>query len=314
MRFQSIVLAVATATCASSSFAGFTVTSTLFNTANGLDQWRVVAVNTGGNTGTQVKGLEYNYSGSPVAFEVTDTTDATGAGDPDGIPDLTNLLSATRTRVRMSATASNNTFVGVTPDAGPVQPNAYANGAAAFSGAIANTGTTQASGAGFEIARIYVPTGTSGVFSGNIGGDVGTKSPFLVNIGGFTDYAIQIRSITPNPVPVVFGPIVSNGASFSTTVVVDGVPDGANTFLTFGQSISGVHDLSVTGGGSQSRTFVVSGIVDYALNGLDVPISFVAHCPGIFIPEANGTFTLHVTPEPAALGLIFVAPVLRRRR
>ncbi len=313
MRRTSIIAAViGSALVASSSFAGFTVTATLFGTASGLDQYRIVAVNTGGDTGVQVKGLEYNYAGAPAAFEVTDTTDPSG-GDPDGIPDLANLLSATRTRIRVSATASNNTFVGVTPDAGPVQPNAYAAGRTSFSGAIANTGTTNASGAGFEISRIFLPAGQSGVFSGNIGGDLGTKVPFSVNLVSGGGNLPPVLNPATQTVNVVFGQIVTNGANFTATVQVTD-PNVADTLtLAFGTPIPGsVSNLQIAGAtGTSPRTFTVSGTVNYSANGTDVVIPIVANDGAA---TTNGSITLHVTPEPASLGLIGLSTLLLGRR
>ncbi len=182
-RKTRFVIAMAlVASSGSSSFALFNLTATLAAASPGLEQWRIQAINTGGETGTQVRGLVFNYAGSRAAFEVNDWTNPLG-GLPDGIGDTANLLSSTRTRVRLSTVAPNNQFFDFTPDPGPVQPNAYDAGVAAFSGTITNTGTTQASGAGFEIARFYIPTGGSFVFSGFIGGEIGQKQAFSVQVG-----------------------------------------------------------------------------------------------------------------------------------
>ncbi len=314
MKIKPIVRAAALAAGASSAFAGFTVTATHVGSANGLDQYRYFAVNTGGDTGTQIKGLEYRYTGSPAAFEVSDTTDPFG-GDPDGIPDTANLLSATRTRIRVSTTASNNTFVGVTPDAGPVQPNAYASGVTAFSGAIANTGTTQASGVGFEIARIYVPVGTTGVFSGNIGGDLGTKVPFSVILGcRCSPTAPPVISPPSQIVSVVFGQFVANGAPFSASVTVTDTDAVDILSLSVGALPASVSNVTITGAtGTSPRTFILSGTVSYAANGTDVVIPLIAtDTPGGHI--TTGSIILHVTPEPVLIVSFSGAGALASRR
>ncbi len=312
MRRTAILTAAIGGICVSSSFAGFTVTATAAAPASGLVRWSIVAINDGVGTGTQVKGLEYLYNGAPAAFEVTDTTDPLG-GDPDGIPDLANLLSASRTRIRVNLTASANTFVGVVPDAGPVQPNLYAGGAATFRGAIANTGTTQASGAGFEIARIYLPTGQSGVFSGNLGGDQGAKVPFAVTLGGVVNVAPVLVPPTQT-VPVVFGAIVSNGAPFTANVTVTDADTSDILSLALGALPSSVSGVTVTGAtGTSPRTFTVSGTVSYSANNSLVTIPIIGS-DGAGGHTTNGSIILAVTPEPASLGLVGLSTLLLGRR
>lgn len=295
---------------ASSSFAGFTVTAAAPVTASGFDRYDITAVNTGGDTGTQIKGLEYFYAGAPAAFQVDDTTDPVG-GDPDGIADTVNLLSTSRTRIRVSTTGANNVFVGVQPDNSAVQPNPYAAGAAAFQGAIANTGTTQASGAGFQIARIFIPTGTSGVFSGNLGGDIGSKVPFSVNlVSGVVVNTAPVITPANQTVNVVFGAIVSSGAPFSATV---SITDAETAFTTaVGTLPAGVSGVTITPAGGNN--FTIAGTVDYSVNLTDVVVPFSATDAGSPALTSNGSITLHVTPEPASLSLIGLSSMLMGRR
>ena len=309
MRCTAILAAAIGGFCVSSSFAGFTVTATKVAVA-GFDRYDVVAVNDGVGTGTQVKGLEYFYNGAPAAFEVTDTTDTVG-GDPDGINDTVNLLSTTRTRLRVSTTGANNVFVGVSPSNGFAQPNPYDGGASQFSGAIANTGTTQASGAGFQIARIFLPTGGSGVLSGNLGGDLGLKVPFLAVLGGVQNVAPVI--VPPSQtVNVVFGAIVSSGAPFSANVTVTDANATDVLSLALGALPAGV-TASVSGAtGVSPRSFTISGVVDYSNNGTDVVIPLLASDGQG--GTGTGTITLHVTPEPASLGLVGLSSLLMGRR
>jgi len=227
--------------------------------------------------------------------------------DPNGVPDTVNLVSASRTRIRVSTNAANNVFVGVDPTNGFAEPNPYLAGRTAFQGAIANTGTTNASGAGFQIARIFIPTGGTGVLSGNIGGDIGSKVGFSVQLGGPTGgVAPVINSITPNPVNVVFGQIVSNGAPFSTTVnATDADGDLAGLAVSANPNVTGVTITPGAGG-----NFTVSGTVNYAANNTDIVLGVTA-TDAAGHTSASSNLTLHVTPEPASLSLIGLSTLLR---
>lgn len=294
----------------SASFAGFFVTATLNSSANGFDRYDIVAVNTGINTGTQIKRLEYTYQGSPVAFEVQDV-------DENGVNDLVHLLSTSRTRIRVSSTPPANVYESMSPDGYGVEPNPYANPLSAFSGAIANTGTTQATGTGFQIARLFLPTGGSGVFSGNLGGEVGPKVPFYVDVTRDSpDYGLFVTSITPNPVDVVFGSSAGPRVPFSATVRVDGAPPYREVSFALTQTPDGIHNISIaTTAEIRTHTFVVSGMVDYSLNSQTVDLPFRADCPGIFQPTAFGTIRLNITPEPSSLvALSLVGAMFTRKR
>jgi hypothetical protein len=162
MRCGQILLASVSGLFAcSSAIAGFTATATKTD-AGIYEIWSIVAINTGGDTGTQIKGLEYNYSGSGVFFQVDDL-------DENGIADTVAFIPPTtatdKSRLRVNTVASNNTFVGSLPTNDSIEPNPYgvAGGITSFSGAIANTGTTHATGTGFQIARLV--TQTSGYFT-----------------------------------------------------------------------------------------------------------------------------------------------------
>lgn len=314
MRVSRIMCtAIASCAIANSAEAGFTVTAAKI-VVGGFNRFDIVAVNTGGDTGTQIKGLEYFYSGSPAFFQVDDTTDAAG-GDPDGIPDTVNLLSTSRTRIRVSATAANNVFVGVSPTNSFAQPNPYEGGITAFQGAIANTGVTQASGSGFQIARIFIPqsAGFNWVFSGNLGGDIGSKVPFSVNLTDGPGPEAPVISPVP-PVNVLFGQVVTNGAPFSANVTVTSSSATDILTLSLGSLPAAVQNVQITpASGPSPQVFTVSGIVDYAANGTDVVIPIVAgYMTGG--PTSVGSITLHVTPEPTSVAIFTALLALRRRR
>ncbi len=306
---------------ASSSFAGFTVTANRGVTTGGFVRWDIVATNSGGATGTQVKALEFQFdSWSDVgpAFEVWDTTDPAG-GDPDGIADTVNLLSSTRTRIRVNSTASNNLFVGVSPEAGPVQPNPYAASPRSFSGAVANLGTTQATGAGFQIARIYMPapartrSPTFGFnFRGRIGGDKGPAVPFDI-----LDSAGSVVIYPAADVNLDFGPGSGASQHFSESVRVEmGYPFSiSDSFsLTAGALPDGVSIDSITGGGvfETGATFTLQGEVSRRLIGQALFIPIRAHRGNYGYQD--GYFFIVVTPEPASLATLFALCGARRHR
>lgn len=295
---------------ASASFAGFYVTYSRVVSGE-FDRYDIVAVNTGGSTGTQIKSLEYVYSGSPAFFQVDDTTDPSG-GDPDGIGDTVNLLSTSRTRIRVNTRALDNVFAGVSPTNGVAQPNPYELGVTSFSGTITNTGTTQATGAGFQIARLFLPrNANSASFSGNIRGDMGEKVPFVAGQGPPPNIPPVISPVPP--VNIVFGQIVSGGTAFSASATVTDVNPADVLSLALGSlpsTVSGVTLIGTTG--TSPRTFAVSGIVSYAANGTDVVIPLVAS-DGTG-QTASGSITLHVTPEPGWMSLFAVLMANARKR
>jgi hypothetical protein len=312
-----MMLAACLALPASSTWAGFAVTTTpTAVVVNGtpLDRYDIVAINTGGDTGTQVKGLEYYYSGTRAFFEVEDETDATGEGGPDHIPDTANLISSTLTRVRVANSLASNVYVGASPDFGPTQWNPYMVGLKQFHGAIANTGQTQATGAGYQIARIFTLRGGYGAFSGNLGGDMGSKVPFGLYYG---------PSASPGPIPVlgsnleepivaVFGSDAAAGAPFSVTIDVN-VPDPNGTYTLATTPIPGINDVSVTssGIGSTARQYTITGTVDYSrlYNPTIVPFGFGGSA---FAPM--DAFTVFAMPEPASLSLLGLLLATGRRR
>lgn len=307
---RSIFAAIAGIALASESFAGFTVTATRNFIGGGFDRWDIVAINNGGDTGTQIKGLEYFYQGAPVAFEVFDA-------DENGVNDTVNLSSTSRTRIRVAVAPSSNVYVGLNPAGQGVEPNPYENGLTAFSGAIANTGTTFATGTGFQIARLFVPSG-SGVmqFSGNIGGDVGSKVPFSVNL-------CRCQPVTNNPVlvnnnastNVVFGQIVSGGAAFSVQIQATDQDAGDVLALVVGALPAGISNITVAPATSGSpANFTISGLVDYSLNGQTIVVPITINSTS---GRASGQFQIVVTPEPGAIvavGLVGVNLASRRGR
>lgn len=315
MRLATRFVLLATAGCclASKAWAGFTVTATSGGTFTfdgvPMDRYDITVVNTGGDTGTQVKGLEYFYSGSRVYFEVNDTVDE-GGGDPDGIPDTVNLLSTSRTRVRVSANAANNVFVGVTPTNGFAQFSPYMPGVKQFSGAIANTGVTQATGAGFQIARLFLIHGGVASFSGNIGGDIGAKVPFSTFT---TPPTLRVESVTPETAITSVGSEPGSRGAFEVMVrVVDDFPDGVLGLTV--NSVPGVFDLTVSdNGGVSTRDYVITGSVDATRRGLATIIPITAN-DGSGNRYYDSICVFALVPEPASLAVFSVLAIPRSRR
>jgi hypothetical protein len=117
----------------------------------------------------------------------------------------------------------------------------------------------------------------------------------------------------------VFGPVVTDGAPFSIQMQVTD-QDGDNlSFLGFGTLPAGVLNLMVTPLTSGNpATFMISGFVDYILNGTTIAIPFTVSDdasplfggPGI----VTGSFNVAVTPEPASVALAgLVWPLVMRR-
>lgn len=317
MRFTMISKAVAAVSLmAAVAQAGFTVTATLTSvTVNGtpLDRWDINAVNTGSDTGTQVKGLEYFYSGSRVFFQVNDFTDASGEGDPDHIPDTVNFNSNSLSRIRLNNTTANNVFVGVSPAIGPAQWNPYMVGRKQFLGAVANTGQTQASGSGYQIARFFTLQGGGGAFSGNLGGDIGAKVPFSVYAGPFSGGAPAAgpeSNTLDEPVVATFGSDVSAGAPFTLTLSYT-LANPANPYALSTTPIAGIRDVlvssTVTG---NNQEILITGKVDYSrlYNPTIVPFGL----SGGFGDPVD-SFVVFAVPEPTMLGgLAMLGCALRR--
>lgn len=297
---SSLLAASIAAAFASNSLASFRISYNLASTSNGFYRWDIVATNTGGATGTQIKAMEFtlrSWSSTGPAFEVNDFTDETGFGEPDGIPDTVNLLSNTRTRIRVSSSGANNIYLGFTPKIEPAQPNPSIGSVTALHGAVANLGTTQATGAGFQIARIYMPAPVSRSpfngfdFYGFIGGDKGPKVPFNIH---------SAASIAIDPIGDAHSDFLpTSGATvpFSLDVSVNAV------FGAFGDlSLSafnipaGVTIDSISGGGQLSSTFTIKGHADRTLIGTTRVVELQAQSSqGGY---GTGYFMLVTTPEP----------------
>lgn len=314
---RALVLAVVGG-CASATWAGFTLTATKFSVVvNGtpLDRYDINVVNTGGDTGTQVKGMEYFFTGSRVFFQVADETDATGEGDPDHIPDTVNFNSNSLSRIRLNNVGSSNVFVGTSPDKGPAQWNPYMVGRKQFSGAVANTGNTQATGAGYQIARFFTLQGGGGSFSGNLGGDIGSKVPFSMYAGpiaGGSPAAGPESNNLDEPVVAIFGSDVAAGAPFSLTLNYT-LANPANPYSLSTTPIPGIRDVlvssTITG---NNQEILITGKVDYSrlYNPTIVPFTLSG---GFGFP--TDSFVVFAMPEPgSALLLGAIGCAVRRRR
>lgn len=310
--------ALIASTGASSAFAGFTVTKTLASVAGGFERYDIVAVNSSGDTGTQIKSLEfsyYSYASAAAAFQVDDVTDPKG-GDPDGIPDTVNLLSQSRTRVRVSTTIANNQFSNVNPTSGYSQPNPYAAGAQRFSGTVVNAGTTQATGVGFQIARIYFPIGGIGVFGGKLQGETGPAVPFSIVLSNYFDlFLAPIISNNNASTTADFGLGGGNVAPFSIQIEVTD-PDSMYFGFQLGALPAGLSDVTFTADRSPYRaTYTISGYADTSLRGTTVSVPFLVEDSSPFGPaQTHGTFFVHVTPEPFAMAAPATLCLTPRRR
>ncbi len=196
-----LAASVFSATLAAQVQAGWVFTVTKADTASTLvDQFDLFARNDGtptainaGGTGTQIKGVTFTFTGakptSKALFAISDQ-DFPGNPDqnnptPDGIVDTVDLFNTNnvpeKSSVRVNVSASSNTFQGVTPTSGFAQPSPWVGGVNAFTLAVANLGTTQASiGTGFRFARLFVTEDTAFTLTGRIGGNIGASDPFAL--------------------------------------------------------------------------------------------------------------------------------------
>ncbi len=119
-----------------------------------------------------------------------------------------------------------------------------------------------------------------------------------------------VQSVTPNPVQVVFGPVVTEGEPFEAIIRVLFTDANVNITLTPHQVV-GVSGLSVTGGGPSPAIFTLRGRVDYSLNMQTVYMPLTVSALGRDGPSG---FPIVVTPEPASLAFLGTTLLFRRRR
>jgi hypothetical protein len=288
----------------------------------------------GGTDGSNLQAVKINFTGTGgtraffftegLANGTTPETYATdqynfGAGTSGtNVTDLgsSNLRIGTRT---LGQHAMPN-YPG--DEDSPLTPDQAANGVSSFTADYAVLS-----------AAISVPTPTSPgarfarlVFN--------TQQPFfsaVVTLAGETgpgvDYTYSYIIVDPGPATilptpptsVVFGPVVSNGQTFSVQVKTTSYVGDTVSLLP--GAVAGITGLSVsrttaTANDVQTDTFTVTGNVAYSLNMTTVSVPFSVTNQGIGGP-AIGSFQLIVTPEPASLAMLSGVAVLgaaRRRR
>lgn len=219
-------------------------------------------------------------------------------------------LSASNLRIG-ARTAAQHAMVEYPGDGTPyLTADEVANGLTAFSADYAVLSSSLSvpanTGPGARFARVVVSgANPSFTFSGWFGGEVGPASFatwFVCHCGGPV-----INSITPNPVNVVFGQIVADGAPFSTTVNATDM-DGDLLGITL-SSDPNVSNVTITP--RPNGDFLVTGLVNYAANGSTIQLVVTA------TDGSGGTdvkvLSIVVTPEPSTWCLL-AAGLMRRRR
>lgn len=327
MRRTSIIAAaIGSSLVVSSSFAAFTlsvVPSAQPATAAGYSAYDLFALNDADTSdGVNLQGVAFTITaGGSTKIRIAGFDDGSG----NLLNDQWNYGSGTQANTIVDVNASNlrigtrasgqHAFTDYTGDGTPfLTAEEVANGLSVYtadyavlSAAVSFPANT-APGARF--ARLVV-SGASPAFTivGAFGGEAGTAQSASTSFGDTPPGNDPvINSITPNPVNVVFGSIVSNGAPFSTTVNATDA-DGELVVLTL-SSDPNVSNLTITPGANGD--FVVSGLVNYAANGTTISLTATATDPGG--RTDTDTISLVVTPEPASLSLLGLGGLLLGRR
>ncbi len=323
MRNSLLTAAGVTAVALASSFAsaGFTVTqTTTSNVAPGLDRIDIFGLNTGGTTGVQVKGVSLNFAttnGKKVYFTGLDTeVDGNGDPTPNGVLDTVDLFNsattANKSQIRLNGTPSNNSYVGVTPSGGPVEPNAFIVGTPTFGVSVANLGSTNASsGTGFRFARLFVDTGAQGTVSGQIGGDIGQGVPYSVSFGAVIN-APPVVTVTPPSLTIDVTPAGLEGGSAIVSANDPDVGGSVASLALVGSLPAQIADnVVISGPAAGPKTITISGL---RFNDLGTYVlSFVA-TDNLGLAGLSQTFTLNIVPEPTTLGALAGVGLLALRR
>lgn len=305
--FRSAMLVAAiSGSVVSSSFGGFVMSATTTSVDGTLDRIDLYARNTGGDTGTGLLAVElssFSVSGAAVW-----RSNSAGNWSPTNPADIAN-----RSWVRIDEfDVSSTSLVSKAPSANqPLNPaygpltvslGTFSIVVAGLSGAVpAETGN------GAHFASLYVSKNFAASFSGYVGGSSGAKVPF-----GSPGPVPVPPVIAPVPdVNVVFGQIVTDGATFSVNVTATDGNQGDTLSLAVGP-VPGVSDVVVTPASALTpAVFTVTGRVDYSLNGTTVVVP-LSVSDGLF--TATSSFRLIVTPEPGMLSLLVASGCVRRRR
>lgn len=241
------------------------------------------------------KDLTVTSPGSSSTGTLTFSINLTGYQAPSVSYAIQRSTAGYQTQTWAYSTNGGTTFTSVTPDVSA--PTSYATRSVDFSSIAALTNNPNAQ------FRVTMSGATS---TGN------NRYDNVVFAGTvFTNTAPVVTD--PAPVAVVFGPTVTDGAPFSATVSATDVNLTDTLALAVGTLPAGISGIAVTGGGTSPQSFVVTGTVDYSLNGTTVLIPYtVSDGQGGTTP---GTITLVITPEPTTLtALAGVGTLLLRRR
>lgn len=305
---RSILSAALGGLLASASWGGFTVSHDVVSVDTTLDRINLYALNTGGGTGTGLIAVELSVNANPGSLAYFRSTSS-------GSPNVTNTAETPlRSFVRIdNEDASTTSLVQRTP-AGiwPLTPALGANtvGIEDFTATIASlAGPRPANlGIGVLFASLYVSKGYSGQISGYLGGEMGTKVPFVVGSPPPPPPTLVISSVTNATVD--FGPIVSTPMPYSASVGVTTSDPGALLSLSIGTLPAGV-TASISGGGTSPASFTISGTVDYPGTNTTVLVPIIASDG---FSTTAGTYAITITPEPGTLAAFGCTWVLVRRR
>jgi hypothetical protein len=343
MRFRSLALAAAVALVASSGVAraAFTITAvpSVQQAPAGKSAYDFFAQNdAGGTDGSNLQAVKIVFTagaGTKVFFNTADlangTTPETYSADQYNFgpgTSGTNVTDLGSSNLRIGTrTAGQHAFPNYPGDENsPITQDQATNGLSTWDAdyavlsAAVSVPTPTTPGARFArlVFNNITPTFVMVVtLAGEVG--MGVNYTFQFHVDDFNTPPIG----TSNPTPVVFGPTVSNGQTFSVNITAVDTDTPAQTLtLALGALPAGISNVAVTpiGGGTSGTVFNVTGTVAYSLNMSSVFIPYTITDnnqgpagPGVF----NGTFQLLITPEPtsmAALAGVAALGIVRRRR
>jgi hypothetical protein len=332
MRRSTILAAVSSVLAlASLSQAAFTITavpSAQPATTAGRVAYDIFAQNdAGGADGSNLQAAKITFTGAggtKVFFATFDPGDGTIGVDQwnfgSGAQSNT-ILDPNGSNLRFSNKALNtHTFTNFPGDSdSAITADQAANGLASFGADYALLSAAQSvptpTAPGARFARLVFNQAPQGTIVANLAGESGAGVDYTFAFGTVPPTNTPPVVLPTAPTPVVFGPVVSNGAPFSVTINTTDVNAADVLSLTLGALPAGITGTAVAGGGTSPESFTVTGNVAYSLNGTTVTIPFtVSDGAG---GTTAGSFQLVVTPEPASLAALAGAAglgLIRRRK